>query len=114
MKKFLIIAGIVILVIIIGGGIYVYINKDNLANMAMEQSLKMVEQVTLDNLTANYNREEVKSIISNAKIKLKEKGFSAPELQSLVVTFQHATEDKQLDSLEVKNIIDQFKEIAEE
>jgi len=114
MKKFLIIAGIVILVIIIGGGIYVYINKDNLANMAMEQGMKAIEQVTLDNLTDNYQKEDVKTIISDAKVKLKEKGFSSPELQSLMLTFQKSFEDKQLDSLEVKTLVDKFKEIAEE
>jgi hypothetical protein len=114
MKKFFIILGIVILALIIGGGIYLYTNKDGLAKMAVEQSFNAIEQVTLSNLTSNYNVAEFKTLVSDAKTKIQGKGFDSPELQSLMLTFQQVYEDQQLDSVEVQTLIEGLNKIAAE
>ena len=113
MKKFFIILGIIIVVGIIGGGIYIYMNRENLANMAMEQAFKGIEQITLQNLTSNYNAEDIKKLINDAKIKAQEQGFSSPGIQKLMTSFQQAYEDKSIDSLEVKTLVDNLKEIVQ-
>ncbi|MBN2424181.1 MAG: hypothetical protein JXR46_01490 [Calditrichaceae bacterium] len=113
MKKFFIILGIVVLVVIIAGGIYIYINKDNLATMAIDQAFKGIEQVTIQNLPENYDAQEVKDLISKAKNNLAEKGFDNPDLQSLMVNFKDAYEDQKLDSLEIETLMNNLKTIAE-
>ena len=79
--------------------------------MAMEQAFKGIEQVTIQNLTKDYNVDEIKKLISDAKTKVKEQGFDSKELQSLMLTFQQVYQDQKLDSVEVKTLIESLKDI---
>ncbi|MCB0284183.1 MAG: hypothetical protein KDF60_16465 [Calditrichaeota bacterium] len=113
MKKFFIILGIALVVIIIGGGIYIYMNRENLANMAIEQAFSGIEQVTLNNLPADYNTDDIKKLINDAKLKIQDQGFESPGLQKLMTTFQQAYEDQKIDSTEVQKLVDDLKAIVE-
>lgn len=113
MKKFFIILGIVLVVLVVAGGIYVYLNRENLANMAVEQAFNGIEQLTLQNLPVNYNADDIKQLISDAKLKIQDQGFESPGLQKLMATFQQAYEDRSIDSVEVENLVGDLKAIVE-
>jgi hypothetical protein len=113
MKKFFIVLGIVLVVVIVGGGIYIYFNRENLANMAIEQALNGVEQVTTQNLPSGYTADDVKQLIADAKVKIQEKGFNSPELQQLMTSFQQVYEDQVVDTTEAKMLLEDLKEIVE-
>lgn len=114
MKKVLLIIGAVILVAIIGGGIWLYSNADMIANKGIEVIFDGAQEVVLKDLPSNYGVEEVKQLFSKAKTIAIEKGFSSPELQSFAQTFQDVTADEKVDSVELEQVIENLKFIIGE
>ena len=111
MKKFFLIAGLVIILIIIIGVVYVAINKNKLAGIAMEKGFASIEQVTIQSLPDPVSADSVKADFAAALEKVKAGTADKDQLRGFILHFQSAMQDKQLDSLEVMNILDALGKI---
>ncbi len=62
MKKFL----LAILILLIAGLAYLYLNKDKIARVAIEKSIPLIETSLLENLPADVNKEDVKEVLTGS------------------------------------------------
>ena len=114
MKKFLIIAGTVVLIIIIAGGIFIYANRDKLANIAVEQGLSAMETTVLRELPQSVSPDSVRLLFNRAKINISTGKADKQVLQDILKNFQDGLSDKMLDSLEVATILAGVRQLGKE
>lgn len=112
MKKVLLISGIVVLVIILIGGIFIYANKSKLSGFVVEKSFGTMESMILMNLSQSIPRDSVRTVFNKAVDKVKMGKVNEIELQRVISTFQTSFSDKKLDSLEALNLFEGIKQLA--
>jgi len=112
MKKFFLFLGILILAVVLIGGVYVYLNKDRLAGMAMEKSVSTMENVVLKNLPSSVSPDSARSIFAHSLEKIKAGQADNQEMQKLALMFQSSYNDKTLDSLEVVNLLSEMDKLG--
>ena len=109
MKKFLLIIGIILVILIIAGIIYC----PKMVNFAIEKGLDAIKNPVVASLPDSTSKAEAELLFDETLIKLKEGDIEKQKLQGLMATFQNSFEDKKLDSLEVKEIMDELKKLTE-
>ena len=111
MKKFFLIAGLIVVLIIVIGVVFVALNKNKLVGMAMDKGFATIEQVTIQSLPNSVSADSVKADFATALEKVKTGTADNDQLKGFILNFQNAMQDKKLDSLEVVNILDALEKI---
>jgi hypothetical protein len=108
MKKFL----LIILILIIAGLAYIYINKDKIAQMAVEKSIPLVESTMMQNLPAGVDKDDVESLFADVTKLAKEGKIDIVKMQGLLGDFQKAMKDKKVDEAEFNKMYEELKKLA--
>ncbi|MFO7890510.1 MAG: hypothetical protein R6V04_09235 [bacterium] len=108
MKKFLLIVGIILVVLIIAAIIYC----PKMVDFAIEKGLDTMEKPLISSLPDSSSKAEAKIIFDETLTKLKNGDIEKQKLQGLMMTFKDSFEDQKLDSLEVKKIMDELKKLS--
>ena len=77
----------------------------------MEKGFASIEQVTIQSLPDSISVDSVKADFAAALEKVKAGTADKDQLRGFVLYFQNGMQDKQLDSLEVMNILDALGKI---
>ncbi len=110
MKKIL----LIILVLLIAGLAYIYINKDKIAQVAIEKSIPLIESSLEGNMPADVDRDEVKAVFAAVNEKVKAGKIDIMQVQGLLTDFKDAMDDKKLDEKEFHKLYDKMKKLAEQ
>ncbi len=113
MKKFLMIAGIVIVVLILVVAAFIYLYGNKLANVVVAKSLPQIENLITANLPATVNKEQVHQEFEKFSANFKAGKYDQAEMQKLFFTFKESMADKKLDSLEVKKILESLHKLSQ-
>ena len=113
MKKILITLVILVVVIIGAGAAYVYLNKDALVQKSIEKGFASVETMVLQNLPATVTEDSVKTIFTETLAKVKSGEIAPEKLQGVFMSFRESWSDKQLDSLEVKDLVGKLQNVLD-
>jgi len=108
MKKFLLIVGIILVVLIIAGIIYC----PKMVDFAIEKGFDAMEKSVVASLPDSSSKAEAKIIFDETFTKIKNGDIEKQKLQGLMTTFQTSFKDKKLDSLEVKEILNEMKKLT--
>ena len=114
MKRILVGLGIVFLVIIAAGTLFVVTNHDKLVNMVVEKSFGTMERAILDHLPESVSSSDVKDLFLQVKQKIKAGKVNSDSLRAIVLTFQNSIRDQSIDQEETKRILDRLKEVIEQ
>jgi len=112
MKKGCIVLIIIAVVILIGLGL-LWINKDKIIKFAVKKGVEVMEDAVVSNLPVSVPEDSVRVLFQKAMDKIKTSEISADELRKILTTFQSGMQDKNLDSLEVTNILKDLKKITQ-
>ncbi len=110
LKKFL----LAILILLIAGLAYLYLNKDKIARVAIEKSLPLIETSLLENLPTDVNRDDVKAVFDRIDVKVKEGKVDIMQMQTLLENFQKALKDQKVDAEEFHKVYKEIKNLAGE
>jgi hypothetical protein len=102
-----------ILILLIAGLAYLYLNKDKIARVAIEKSIPLIESSLLENLPADVDRQEVKDLFAKVDANVKENRIDVVQMQGLIVKFRDALKDQKVDEAEFHKIYDEMKKLAE-
>ena len=108
MKKFLLILGIILVILIIAGIIYC----PKIVDYAIEKGFDAMENSVIANLPDSSSKAEAKIIFDKTLTKIKEGEIEKQRLQGLMTTFQSSFEDQKLDSTEVREIMNELKMLS--
>ena len=111
MKKVLLIIGGVVVGIIIIAAVLFYLNKDKIAQKGVDMIFQSMEQMITANLPQDVAQDSVKTMISTIKSKILTKEIDMYELQNLMIHFKESMNNNELDSLEVKSLIEQMNKL---
>lgn len=103
-----------ILILLVAGIAYLYVNKDKIARMAVEKSVPLIESSLLDNIPADVNKEEVKAVFAQVDAKVKQGQVDILRMQGLIVDFRDALKDQKVDSAEFHKVYEEMKKLAGE
>jgi len=101
-----------ILILLIAGIAYLYVNKDKIARMAVEKSVPLIESSLLDNIPADVNKEEVKEVFARVDARIKEGKIDFVQMQGLILNFRDALKDQKVDSVEFHKVYEAMKKLA--
>ncbi|MBN1541553.1 hypothetical protein JW992_05365 [candidate division KSB1 bacterium] len=113
MKKFLLILLIVVLVIIIALAVICSLNKQKIANYAVEKSMEMAKTQVMANLPQSVPADSAKILMDGITAKIKSGELDKEEVQHLVSNIQQAFSDGELDSTETVKLLDTIEKILE-
>jgi len=108
MKKFL----LAILILLIAGLAYLYLNKDKIARVAIEKSIPLIETSLLENLPADVNKEDVKEVFNRIDARVKEGKIDIMQMQTLLEKFREALKDQKVDEAEFHQVFAEIKKLA--
>ena len=112
MKKILLFgAGIVGLVVLVGA-ILLYFNRDKIASYAMDRALYKVEGQVLQNLPDHRAADSVKSDFAALHERLKSGTMKAEDIKDLAAMFYSDYKDEKLDTLEVRQLMEQVHKLV--
>ncbi len=112
MKKTFMILGIVILVLIVAAVIFFYTNRAKLANLMVEKSLPHLQSLVVQNLPAEFSKEQVQEQFHKFSEKFKTGEYDKQEMQAFFMKFKSAMDDKKIDSTEVKSILASLEKLS--
>ncbi len=101
-----------ILILLIAGLAYLYLNKDKIARVAIEKSLPLIETSLLENLPGDVNRDDVKAVFDRIDVKVKEGKVDIMQMQTLLENFQQALKDQKVDEEEFHKVYTEIKKLA--
>ncbi|HNY90189.1 MAG: hypothetical protein BWY77_00510 [bacterium ADurb.Bin431] len=101
-----------ILILLIAGLAYLYLNKDKIARVAIEKSLPLIETSLLENLPGDVNRDDVKAVFDRIDVKVKEGKVDIMQMQTLLENFQQALKDQKVDEEEFHKVYAEIKKLA--
>lgn len=114
MKRILVGLGIIFLVIIAAGTLFIVTNRDRLVNIVVEKSFGNMERAILDHLPESVSSSDVKDLFIQVKQKIKTGKVNGDSLRAIVLTFQNSIQDQNIDQEETEKILDRLKEIIEQ
>lgn len=112
MRKTFMVLGILILVLIVAAVIFFYSNRTKLANLMVEKSLPHLESLVVQNLPAEFKRDQVHDQFVKFSVKFKTGQYDKQEMQALFLKFKTAMDDKKIDSTEVKSILASLEKLS--
>jgi hypothetical protein len=105
MKVILIMGAIIIfIVVLIGGGLFIF-KGDDILNRGTEKALLVVQSQVEDALPANYSVDEVRKKFDVVLEKVKTGEVNTGELTALLTWIPARLQDGKLDSVEVDSVI---------
>ncbi|MFC1568906.1 hypothetical protein ACFL4L_01605 [bacterium] len=105
MKKFFIVFGIILLVLIVAGVLFVGMNKDKI----LASSFAAIQPMIMQQLPDSVPADSAQVLFDKALLKVKNGETNPAAIQDFLMTFKSSMEDKQLDSLEIKILLDKTK-----
>ena len=105
MKKFFLILGITVLVVIVAGVLYIGLNKDKI----IASTLAPIQSAIIQQLPASVPADSVQTLFDNAIMKVKDGQADQQAIQDFMLTFKSSMDDQQLDSLETKTLLDKLQ-----
>ena len=105
----LIIVGIIV-VILIAIGIYVYVNRDKIAETLLDKALSYIESEMIADLPEGYTEESVHQILQDFKAAVKDGRVDQQTIQELQGRFQMAMSDQKLDAEESASLLRSLQE----
>ena len=109
MKKIIISIVVVVAVAIVVGAIFLYLNRDHLANLIVQKGLNSLQVTVLNQLPTDEKKEEVRVIFKELGEKIKSGTVDPKKLQDLGYTVKECFEDKKLDEKETEMIVQKLK-----
>ena len=100
----------IILVILIAAVIYIYINKDKIAESLLDKGLSYIEEEMVANLPDGYTEESVHQVLQDFKVAVREGRVDKQKIQELQGYFQMAMADQKLDAEESGKILRSLQE----
>jgi len=108
MKKFLIIVGIILVIVIIAGIVYC----PKIIDVAIEKGFNAMEKSVVATLPDSSSKAEARILFDETLNKLKEGDIDKQKLQGLVTMFQNSFQDQKLDSLEAQKLMNELKTLS--
>lgn len=108
MKKFLLVLGIILVILIIAAIIYC----PKILNFAVEKGVDTMEKSVVASLPDSSSKAEAKIIFDQALTSIKEGKIEKDQLEGLMNTFRTSFEDQKIDSSEAKNLLSELKKIT--
>ncbi len=105
----LIIVGVIVLLLIIGG-IFLWIYKDKILEAGIDYLIDNTETEIVTNLPEGYTEADVNRIMGDLKAAIKNKEVGSEDIQALAQTFQVAMADKTIDQEEGAEILTLIQE----
>ena len=112
MKKVILTVVIVLAVVLVVSGIFLYLNKDQLVSQIMQKSLHSLQVTVIGSLKTEEQKEEVKAVFDRLNDKIRTGAIDKEGLQDLGYTLQKSFEDKKLDDKETEIIVEKLKALA--
>ncbi len=112
MSKGLNITILVIIFIVIIALIFLYTNRGRIVNWAVEKSFGTMEKTVMDNRPRSIPPDSISTLFDRAEASLKSGEADQEKMQVLIDDFRNSLEDKELDSLEVHNILKNLEAIG--
>jgi hypothetical protein len=100
----LLVAGIVSVVIVIAG-IVLYLNRDTIANFAMDRALKSVESRVLASVPSGVTPDSARAEFAALHELLQQGTVRAEDIKDLAAMYYTSVKDDRLDSTEVHELI---------
>ena len=111
MKKFLLIVLVVFLVIIIAGVIICSLNKEKLANYAVEKSMEVAKIKVMENLPEGVSADSAGMLMDRVVEKIKSGEIDKTQMQYLVSNIQTSFSDSELDSAETVKLLETIQKM---
>ncbi len=108
------IVGGILAILVIGLGIVCYVYQDELINWSLGKTTDIIAQEIKANLPQDVTEQEVDDVMNKFKEAIKEKRLNSGEIQKIALAFQNALNDKKIDSIEAKSLLDDIKETVGE
>jgi len=108
MKKFLLIFGIILVILIVAG----IILCPKIVDVAIEKGFNAMEKSVVSTLPDSSSKAEAKIIFDETLNKLKEGDIDKQKLQGLMSMFQNSFEDQKIDSLEAQELLNELKTLS--
>ncbi len=112
MKKVILAVVILIVLVIVIGGIYVFTHRDQLIAKVMEKSLGSLQKAMIGNLQTDEKKAEAEAIFRKLGEKIKTGAIDKKEMQDLGLTLQKSFADKKLDEKETEMIMQKLKKMV--
>lgn len=108
MKKFLIIAAIVVVVIIIALIVIFATKGKQLMDVAIDRGFSAMENMMVANRPSSMSEDSVRAVVDTTIAKIRSGEADPKQVRTLMMKFQGFMDDKQLDSLEVKTMLEEM------
>ena len=111
MKKFLIIAAIVVVVVIIVLIILLATKGKQMMDLAVDRGLGAMEQMMIANRPSSVSEDSIKTVLDATIEKIRFGDADPKNVRMLMMKFQGYLDDKSLDSLEVKSMLEEMNRL---
>jgi hypothetical protein len=111
MKKILLIGAAVVGLVVLLGAVLLYANRDKISSFAMDRALTKIEPQVLQSLPAAKDADEAKAGFAALHDRLRSGDVRSDEIKELAAMFYNSYKDERLDSVEVRQIVDQVQKL---
>jgi hypothetical protein len=111
MKKVLIIVAVVVVVIVIAFIVIFATKGKQMMELAIDRGFGAMENLMLTNRPASVSEDSIKTVIDSAIEKVRSGEIDPREMQAIMMKFNGLMDDKQLDSLEVKTMLEELSNL---
>ena len=105
---------LIILILLIAGLAYIYINKDKIAQTAIKKTIPLIETSLLESIPADMDKEEVKAVFAKIDTRVKEGKIDIIKMQGVLEKFREALKDQKVDEDEFRKVYADVKKLAED
>jgi hypothetical protein len=112
MKKTVLIVVILLVVAILGVGIYIFTHREKLVTQIVGKALGSLQTTIISQLPTEEKKAEVEAIFKEVGEKVKTGSIGKKEFEDLGSTLQKSFADKKLDEKELEVIIQKLKSMA--
>jgi methionine salvage enolase-phosphatase E1 len=113
MKKILLIGAGVIGLVVLVGAVLLYANRDKISSYAMDRALTKIEPQVLQHLSNAQDAATAKAEFATLHARLQSGDVRADEIKELAAMFYASYRDEQLDSTEVRQLVNQVHAILQ-
>ena len=115
MKKILLFAGIVIIIVIVAAVVYMdkitEFDVEKTMGFAAEKSIGILQTAVIENLPETVSEDSVQAIFNGMADKIKSGDISAKRIQELLNAYRASQGDNKLDSLEVTSLMQSLEQL---
>ena len=111
MKRILLIGAAVVGLVVLVGAVLLYVNRDKISSFAMDRALTKIEPQVLQSLPGAKDEEAAKAGFAALHERLQSGDVRPDEIKELAAMFYNSYKDEKLDSVEVRQIVDQIQKL---